>query len=75
MSANAKGRPTARARNICALLVALVFVASIFALPGCGVGSRPTHEADYDVIIIGGGLGGLSAGAHLAANGLKVLVL
>ncbi|MBN1883134.1 MAG: FAD-dependent oxidoreductase, partial [Deltaproteobacteria bacterium] len=42
---------------------------------GCGGPKPPTHEADYDVIIIGAGMGGLSAGAHLAASGLKVLVL
>lgn len=31
--------------------------------------------ADYDVIVIGGGLGGLSSGALLAKQGRKVLVL
>ncbi len=31
--------------------------------------------ADYDVIVIGAGLGGLSSGALLAHHGLKVLVL
>ncbi len=75
MSENAKRRPPARTRRVCSLFVVLVFVALLCALAGCGVGSRPTHEADYDVIIVGGGLGGLSAGAHLASNGLKVLVL
>jgi prolycopene isomerase len=30
--------------------------------------------AEYDVIVIGAGMGGLSAGVHCAANGLKVLV-
>jgi prolycopene isomerase len=53
----------------------VILIVSLAALPGCGVGSRPTHEADYDVVVIGGGLGGLSAGAHLASKGLKVLVL
>ena len=31
--------------------------------------------ADYDVIVIGAGNGGLTAGAQLAAKGTKVLVL
>ncbi len=34
-----------------------------------------TQQSTYDVIIIGGGLSGLSAGVHLTANGAKVLVL
>ncbi|HEC1791039.1 TPA: FAD-binding protein [Campylobacter lari] len=32
-------------------------------------------DVKFDVIIIGSGLGGLSAGAFLARNGKKVLVL
>jgi phytoene dehydrogenase-like protein len=32
-------------------------------------GSRP-----YDVVIIGSGIGGLTAGAYLAKHGVKVLV-
>ncbi len=36
---------------------------------------RPDFKAQYDVIIVGAGMAGLSAGAHLASNGLKVLVL
>ena len=30
---------------------------------------------DYDVIVIGGGLGGISSGALLARQGRRVLVL
>ena len=30
---------------------------------------------EYDVIIVGGGIGGLSAGAFLAREGKKVLIL
>jgi all-trans-retinol 13,14-reductase len=37
--------------------------------------SRPKAENEYDVIIAGGGFGGLSCGALLAKNGYKVLVL
>jgi phytoene dehydrogenase-like protein len=50
-------------------------LAMLFLSAGCGGHERPASDAQYDVIIIGGGMGGLSAGAHLAANGLKVLVL
>lgn len=32
-------------------------------------------EKDWDVIVVGSGLGGLSAGAHLAALGKRVLIL
>ncbi|MBF7049510.1 FAD-dependent oxidoreductase [Campylobacter volucris] len=32
-------------------------------------------DVKYDVVIIGSGLGGLSAGAYLAKNGKKVLIL
>jgi phytoene dehydrogenase-like protein len=52
------------------LLLAVAFLMTI----GCG-DRRPTNEADYDVIIVGGGMAGLSAGAHLASKGLKVLLL
>jgi len=56
-------------------VVALVVAFAFLFAPGCGKKTPPTHEAEYDVIIIGAGMGGLSAGAHLASNGLKVLVL
>ncbi len=52
-----------------ASLVFFIFIAS------CRKVKAPDFEADYDVIIIGGGLGGLSAAAHLAKNDLKVLLL
>ncbi len=47
----------------------------LFSSAGCGGRERPASDAQYDVIIIGGGMGGLSAGAHLASKGLKVLLL
>jgi prolycopene isomerase len=54
------------------LIVLLIFL--VFAVCGCASQKRPTHLADYDVIIIGAGMGGLSAAAHLAVKGQKVLV-
>jgi phytoene dehydrogenase-like protein len=42
---------------------------------GCRKEEPITHEADYDVVIIGGGMGGLSAATHLALNNFKVLLL
>ena len=56
-------------------LTAVSLLALLFLSTGCGGRERPASDAQYDVIIIGGGMGGVSAGAHLAANGLKVLLL
>ena len=53
-------------------IITTVFILTFIG--ACGP-SRPDFKADYDVIVIGGGLGGLSAAAHCAAGGLKVLLL
>lgn len=57
------------------MLKIFIAVCTFTLLPGCGKDARVTHKADYDVIIIGSGMGGLSAAAHLAVNNFKVLVL
>ncbi len=62
--------PGTRYAGIC-----LVVIFSLSLLAGCTEPKPATGEADYDVIIVGAGLGGLSAAAHLASNSLKVLVL
>lgn len=36
---------------------------------------KPSHSPDYDAIVIGSGLGGLTAAAYLTTNGLRTLVL
>ena len=55
-------------RHFVALAMTLSFMV------GCATSSTgPT--TDYDVIVIGAGLGGLSAATHLAFNDFKVLVL
>jgi len=41
--------------------------------------SEPRHagvdEVEYDAVVIGGGMGGLTAATQLAAKGAKVIVL
>ncbi len=55
------------------LILLMAFLA--FSIGGCTTKNLPTQKTDYDVIIIGAGMGGLSAAAHLALKGQKVLVL
>ena len=55
------------------LIVLLAFM--VFIIGGCASQKLPSHKTDYDVIVIGAGMGGLSAAAHLAVKGQKVLVL
>ncbi len=52
------------------------FMAGWLLLSGCA--PEPLgrdRETDADVVVIGGGLGGLSAAVHLASGGLKVVLL
>ena len=53
-----------------------VLLLVLFLVYGCATAPRSAQPApDFDVIVIGAGLGGLSAGTHLGVNGYKVLVL
>ncbi len=63
-----------RSSSLIKILFVLIISLSLITANGCGT-KKPAHEAQYDVIIVGGGMAGLSAGAHLASNGLKVLLL
>lgn len=49
----------------------LIIIVTTLFIMGCSI----QQDTDFDVIVIGSGIGGLSAGAHLAANGLSVLVI
>lgn len=54
----------------------LVNLCLIAALPGCAsIQNPPQPPSDYDVIIIGGGVGGLTAGARLSTAGLSVMLV
>ncbi len=54
-----------------ARLLSLLF--ALFALPAAAVEQAPDDE--LDVVVVGGGMGGLSAGAVLANYGFRVLLL
>jgi all-trans-retinol 13,14-reductase len=76
---NFKKRRIAMRKTIPARPVSLLLIMALALIisGGCathGPTARPAAQTDYDVIVIGGGLGGLSAGTHLALNGFKVLL-
>lgn len=52
------------------LPIILIFNTGLYAAE-----NPATQKPDYDVIVIGAGMGGLSAAAHLAVKGQKVLIL
>lgn len=55
------------------LMMILAFM--VFSIGVCAAENPPAQKTDYDVIVIGAGMGGLSAAAHLAVKGQRVLVL
>lgn len=60
-------------KKFMALIMVLAFM--VFSIGVCAAENPPAQKTDYDVIIIGAGMGGLSAAAHLAVKGQRVLVL
>ena len=56
------------------LAIILILIAA--TMHGCATTPLPQdRNTDYDVIVIGAGMGGLSAATHLASGGMKVLLL
>ena len=56
-------------------IAACALACLILALPGLGLADPASGSTVYDTIVIGAGGGGLGAGAALAKNGKKVLVI
>lgn len=54
----------------------LAIIGSFLLMSGCATAPLPRGTAtDYDVIVVGAGMGGLSAGTHLSLGGMKTLVV
>ncbi len=63
-------------RSGCTLWTALLLTGLLQLAAACAHHQTPpSRDTDYDAIVIGAGMGGLSTAAHLANGGMKVLVL
>ncbi|MCJ7772612.1 MAG: FAD-dependent oxidoreductase, partial [Desulfobacterales bacterium] len=64
-----------RKSKIITTLICMLVLSAFVLWQGYEKETPITHQADYDVIVIGAGMGGLSAATHLAVNNFKVLLL
>ena len=56
-------------------LLRLALLLSLLTSMGAPALAEPAEQAEFDVVVVGGGMGGLSAGALLSSYGFRVLLL